>query len=443
VADGLPQHYGAATRAGSVGRRHRGEMANGKKVAVIGAGMVGMATASYLQRDGHDVVVIDPNPPGEGASFGNAGCLNPSSVVPVATPDTWKHVPNYLSNPLGPLRIRWSYLPALAPWLIRLIRAGSPERIEAQAKALRTLLGPCLEALMPLVRHADAEGLVARNGILIAYRTQAAWDEDAYAWEVRRRNGVRWEELDADELRQFDPNLSRDFTRGKLVPDNGHCLDPGGLVGALAEAVQRDGGTFMRTRAVGFSLDGARLRAVRTAGGEVPADAAVIAAGAYSKPLAAELGDGVPLETERGYHAMLRAPEAMPRVPTTDAEAKFVATPMANGLRFAGTVELAGLKAAPDWRRARVLLQQACRLYPALAEQYPEDRFTLWMGHRPSLPDSLPVLGPSSRSPDVHYAFGHGHVGMTGGPYTGKVIADLISGRPAPIDLAPFRATRF
>lgn len=418
-------------------------MAEHRKVAVIGAGIVGMATASYLQRDGHDVVVIDPQPPGQGASFGNAGCFNPSSVVPVATPDTWKHIPKYLSDPLGPLRIRWSYLPTLMPWLIRLVRAGSPQRIEAQARALRTLLGPCLEALLPLARNADAEGLVARNGILIAYRSQASWDDDARAWDIRRRNGTQWEELDADELRQFDPNLSRDFIRGKLVPGNGHCLDPGGLVAALAVAVQRDGGTLLRRRAIGFAFDGVRLRAVQTPEGEVAADAAVVAAGAHSKPLAAMLGDAVPLETERGYHAMLRAPEVMPRVPTTDSEGKFVATPMANGVRFAGTVELAGLQAAPDWRRARVLLQQASKLYPALSQSYAEDRFTLWMGHRPSLPDSLPVLGPSSRSRDVFYAFGHGHVGMTGGPYTGKVVADVLSGRPAPIDLAPFSATRF
>ena len=418
-------------------------MADNKKVVVIGAGMVGMATASWLQRDGHDVVVIDPQPPGQGASFGNAGCFNPSSVVPVATPDTWKNIPKYLSDPMGPLRIRWSYLPALMPWLIRLIRAGSPERIEAQARALKTLLGPCLETLIPLARNAGAEGLVARNGILIAYRSQATWDADARAWDIRRRNGTHWEELNADELRQFDPNLSRDFTRGKLVPDNGHCLDPGGLVAALADAVQRDGGTLLRRTATGFTLDDGRLRAVQTPEGEVAADAAVIAAGAHSKALAAQLGDLVPLETERGYHAMLRAPEAMPRVPTTDSEAKFVATPMADGLRFAGTVELAGLNAAPDWRRARILLHQASKLYPALAKSYPEDRFTLWMGHRPSLPDSLPVLGPSSRSPDVFHAFGHGHVGMTGGPYTGRIIADLIAGRPSPIDLTPFRATRF
>ena len=418
-------------------------MAEKKRVAVIGAGMVGIATASYLQRDGHDVVVIDPEPPGQGASFGNAGCFNPSSVVPVATPDTWKHIPKYLADPLGPLRIRWSYLPTLAPWLLRLIREGATERVEAQARALKTVLSPCLEALMPLVRNAGAETLVARNGILIAYRTQQAWDDDARAWDIRRRNGTQWEELTADELRQFDPNLSRDFTRGKLVPGNGHCLDPGGLVAALADAVQRDGGTIMRARATGFAFDGAKLRAVQTTTGEVQANAAVIATGAHSKPLAAQLGNVVPLETERGYHAMLRAPEVMPRIPTTDSEQKFVATPMAGGLRFAGTVELAGLKAEPDWRRARILLQQASNLYPALAKSYAEDRYTVWMGHRPSLPDSLPVLGPSSRSRDVFYAFGHGHVGMTGGPYTGKIIADLVSGRSSPIDLTPFRATRF
>ncbi len=272
-------------------------MTEKKRVAVIGAGMVGIATASYLMRGGHDVVVIDPEPPGQGASFGNAGCFNPSSVVPVATPDTWKHIPKYLADPLGPLRIRWSYLPTLAPWLLRLVREGAKDRIEAQARALKTVLSPCLDALMPLVRNAGAETLVARNGILIAYRTQQAWDDDARAWDIRRRNGTQWEELNADELRQFDPNLSRDFTRGKLVPGNGHCLDPGGLVVALADAVQRDGGTIMRARATGFAFDGAKLRAVQTSNGEVQADAAVIATGAHSKPLAAQLGDVVPLET--------------------------------------------------------------------------------------------------------------------------------------------------
>ena len=199
----------------------------------------------------------------------------------------------------------------------------------------------------------------------------------------------------------------------------------------------------MRTRATGFSLDGARLRAVLTPAGEVPVSAAVIACGAHSKPLASSLGNTVPLETERGYHLMIRGPEAMPRLPTTDADYRFVATPMHAGLRLAGTVEFAGLAAKPNWERSRMLLRSAVRLCPALSASYPEDRMSMWMGHRPGMPDSLPVIGPSRRSPDVFYAFGHGHVGMTGGPYTGSVIADLVAGRPAPINLTPFRPDRF
>jgi len=414
-----------------------------KTVAVIGAGMVGVAAARWLQRDGHEVTLIDPQPPGQGASFGNAGCFNPSSVVPIAMPGTLKKVPGYLMDPLGPLRIRWRYLPSLAPWLIRYIRAGTPERIEQQAVALKSLLFPCLDTLMDLARDAGAERYIARNGILMVYRTEAAWNAEAYAFDIRKRHGLEWHELNADELRQFDPNVSRDYIRARHLFNNGHCLDPGGLVAALAEAVQRDGGKLLRARATGFSLDGGKLRAVATDGGEVRADAAVLATGAHSKRLAATLGNAVPLETERGYHLMLSNPEVMPRVPTSDADAKFVATPMDGGIRFAGTVELAGLDAPPDWRRAERLLQLGRKLYPGLSEAHPQDRIKLWMGHRPGMPDSLPVLGRSRRSPDVFYAFGHGHVGMTGGPYTGKVIADLVAGRPAPIDLTPFRPDRF
>ena len=174
-----------------------------------------------------------------------------------------------------------------------------------------------------------------------------------------------------------------------------------------------------------------------------PADAAVVAAGIWSKPLATTLGDPVPLETERGYHLMIRDPEVMPTIPTANGDGKFVATPMDTGLRFAGTVELAGLDAAPDWRRARILLEQGRKMLPGLAREHAEERISVWMGHRPSMPDSLPVLGPSRATPDVIYAFGHGHVGMTCAPMTGIVVADLIAGRKPSIDIAPFAPSRF
>ena len=414
-----------------------------KRVGVIGAGMVGVCAASWLQRDGHDVFLVEAAEPGRGASFGNAGCFNGSSVTPIAMPGMARNVPRWLFDPLGPLALRWSYLPALAPWLVRLIRASTPERARAAARALRPLVGPTLEALRPLVSDAGAENLVHRLGHLYVYRSIENLEKDRAAWSLRRDNGVAVDEFNADELRQLEPALARDYVRGLLVRENGHTSNPLALVERLVEHFVRAGGELGQARAFGFRLEGGRLAAIKTDIGEFPADAAVICAGAHSKPLAAALGDRVPLETERGYHLMIRDPEAMPRIPTADADGKFVATPMDTGLRFAGTVEFAGLEAPPDWRRARILLEQGREMLPGLAASHPEDRLSLWMGHRPSLPDSLPVLGPSRASPDVIYAFGHGHVGMTAAPMTGKVVADLVVGRPPSIDIAPFSAARF
>jgi D-amino-acid dehydrogenase len=415
----------------------------GKKVGVIGAGIIGIAVASCLQRDGHDVFVVDPNEPGNGASFGNAGVFGTSSVVPMSMPGVIREVPGWLRDPLGPLAVRWSYLPFIAGWLARYIAAGRPEKVEQQARALRNMLGRAVDNLAPLVEAAEATGVFHRKGSLFIYRSGESFAKDRRAWDLRTRNGVQWEELDAAGLRQFEPNLSSNCAHGILVRTNGHTSNPHALVTHLAGYLVRHGATICRTVATGFVLDGDRLCAIRTAQGDILADTAVVATGAFSRPLTAQLGDHVPLETERGYHIMIRDPEVQPRVPTSDQEGKFVATPMETGLRLAGTVELAGLKAPPNWQRSRILLRQARCLFPALLDNYPEERLSLWMGHRPSLPDSLPVIDRSKRSPDVFYAFGHGHVGMASSGMTGIVLADLIAGRRPTIDIAPFRANRF
>src|SRR5262252_6219609 len=235
-----------------------------RRVGVIGAGIVGVCAASWLQRDGHSVFLIDSGEPGRGASFGNAGCFNGSSVTPVAMPGVMWNVPGWLSDPLAPLALRWRYLPAIAPWLLRFVRAGTPEKARATARALRPLVGPTLEALKPLVSAAGAEHLVHRLGHLYVYRTAESREKDRFAWDLRRENGVEIDEFDADELRQLEPALSRDYVRGVLVRENGHTSNPLELVERLVEHFVRSGGELVRAQAHTFRLDHARLAAIET-----------------------------------------------------------------------------------------------------------------------------------------------------------------------------------
>lgn len=412
-------------------------------VVVIGAGIVGLACATYLQRDGRKVVVVDPGGPGEGASYGNAGGLNGSSVVPVAMPGVLAKVPHWLLDPTGPLSIRLRYLPRLLPWLYRFVRAGRPELVRAQARALRGLLAPSVDMYRALAASVGAEHLIHRSGLLMVYRSEASFAADAGANRLRADNGVVIEELTRDELRQIEPTLSPAYARARLISENGYCKNPLRLCQSLAAALVANGGEIRRERADGFAFADGRVDAVLTSTGRVAAAAVVVAAGAHSKPLAARLGERVPLDTERGYHAMIKDPDVAPRLPVMDVDGKFVATPMEQGLRMAGTVEFAGLDAPPNWRRARVLLQQGQAMFPRLARDIGEDRIAVWMGFRPSMPDSLPVIGPARRFPNAFFAFGHGHIGLVGAPMTGRTVADMIAGRAPAIDVAPFSASRF
>ena len=415
-------------------------------VCILGAGIVGAASAVELLRDGHRVTLLEPGEPGgeQAASHGNGTLLNPSSVIPMSAPGLWRKVPSYLADPLGPLAIRWSYLPRLLPWLRRFLRAGATEaRVAATARALRPLLLEAPERHRRLAEEAGVGGLITRQGVLFAFPSRAEFEAEAASWRLRRETGVRWLELSEDELRQREPTLARRYRFALLVEENGQCRDPGAYVAALVRHAVAQGATLRQARATGFRIAQGRLQAVLTDAGEIACDRAVIAAGARSKPLAAAAGDRVPLETERGYHAVIAQPGVSPRYPvmTSDGKAAFAMTP--HGLRIAGQVELAGLAAAPNWRRAEILRDLARGLYPDVPADLPADRVKLWMGHRPSLPDGLPCLGPATGCADVVHAFGHGHVGLTAGATTARIVADLVSGRDPGLDLAPYAARRF
>ncbi len=412
-------------------------------VVVIGGGIVGVCAASWLQREGREVLVIDHGEPGMGASFGNGGMLSASSIIPVAMPGVLGKVPGWLIDSEGPLTIRWSYLPWLAPWFARFVAASKPERVEAQARALRSLLVDSLENYAPLVRAAEAQELVRHQGMLYLYASEASWRGDAHTMEIRRRNGVAIEEIEGPALREREPDLGPGFTRARLIPGNGHTTNPLRLVQALARHLVDRGGRIVQERVMGFEHNGVAVSSVKTTLNRYPASAVVLAAGAWSKQLAAQLGDRVPLDTERGYHTIVKNPEKTVRTPALFVDGNFGVTPMETGLRLVGTVELAGLDAPPNWARARVLLEQGKRMLPGLLADNDVSRVSQWLGFRPSLPDSLPVIGPSSRFANAFYAFGHGHVGMCGASTTGKIIAELVAERPPSIDIAPFSARRF
>lgn len=417
-----------------------------RHVAVIGAGAVGAATALELLRDGNRVSIIDPGEPGgeQAASYGNGCWLSTMSVIPPAGPGTWRKVPGYLRDPLGPLSIRWRYLPRAMPWLLRYLASGwTEQRVAQAARALRPLLADAPALHRALADEAGVGALIEQKGLMYIYPDRAAFEAERVSFRVRASVGIEWLELDADEMRQREPSLDRRYTFGVLIEDAGHCRDPGAYVAALVAMAAREGADIVRQRATGFRIERRRLRAVETDGEPIACDAAIICAGVHSKAMAAAAGDRLPLESERGYHAVLQNPETGPRIPVMPSDGKMAITMTDGGLRCAGQVEIAGLDAAPDWRRAEVLRDHLLRCFPDLPRDLPADRIKVWMGHRPSMPDGLPCIGPSRATPDITYAFGHGHIGLVASARTGRVVAQLVAGRATEIPVGPFDPARF
>ncbi|SMF18170.1 D-amino-acid dehydrogenase [Tistlia consotensis] len=406
---------------------------------MVGAGIVGVCCGLWLQRDGHQVTLLDRQGPGEGASFGNASIFATESVLPVAMPGIVGRVPRMLADPLGPLAIRWGYLPRLAPWLLRFLAASRTSRVEAISEALAALLDGCLDDYEPLLAEAGLADTVVRRGWIGAHLDPAKLAGARPSVALQRAHGVEVEELGAAALRQLEPALSRALAGGFYYPEVAHSLDPYAMVVGLARRFVEDGGEIARVEARGLAVEEGRVVAVRTAAGDRRCDALVVAAGAWSRGLAAQAGAPVPLDTERGYHLTIPEPGVTLNRPIYSTEFGMACTPLATGLRLGGTVELGGLEAPPDWRRAEVLAARGRKLFPGLSVE----GASRWMGFRPSMPDSLPVIGASPKLPNAFLAFGHGHLGLTLGARTGRLVADLVAGRRPVVDLTPYRPGRF
>ena len=415
-------------------------------VVIIGAGIVGAASAFNCLEAGHQVTLVEPGVPGDeqASSYGNAGWLSSHSVLPQAFPGVWRKVPGWLLDPLGPLSIRLHYFPKALPWLVRyLASAWTHVQVERTARALRTLLAdaPALHQTM-----ADAAGvgyLIERRGVLHAFLSRRHFEKDAWAWEIRRNEGIEWEELDATALQAQEPDLSPHYTFGIYAPEAGSCRNPGAYTAALIQYAQARGARLVRTTATGFRIDEGRLRAVLTTEGEIACDRAVIAAGARAKALALMAGDTVPLETERGYHAVVTSAAVGPHTPTMFADRKVVVTRMEQGLRIAGQVEITDADDTPNWKRTEILREHLLAMYPGLPANLPAEHIKIWMGCRPSTPDGLPCIGLASGTADIIHAYGHGHIGLVGSARTGRLVAQLASGATPEIPLKPFSPQRF
>jgi D-amino-acid dehydrogenase len=408
-------------------------------VAVIGAGIVGVSAAIWLLREGRKVILIDGKGPGEATSFGNGGVLASCSIVPVTVPGLLAKAPGMLFSSNQPLFLKWPYVPRLLPWLARYLSHANQADVRRIAGALYGIIGDSLAEHQALAHGTKAEKWVRPCDYLFVYGDRARFEADRFAWSVRAERGFRWEELEGPAFGDYDPVFSRELGFAVRLGGHGRITDPGLYVKDLAAHAVAAGARMLKADVSDFVLAGGRLEGVRAGGETISCSHAVICAGAWSKPLAAKLGLNIPLESERGYHLELWEPNIMPRSPVMIAAGKFVATPMEGRLRLAGIVEFGGLKAPPSQKPFDLLLRNVKSAIPGIRWQ----ETSQWMGHRPAPSDSIPLVGPVPGVAGAWLGLGHHHIGLTGGPKTGRLLAQLISGKSPNIDLAPYAPSRF
>ncbi|MCV2865527.1 NAD(P)/FAD-dependent oxidoreductase [Albidovulum sediminicola] len=408
-------------------------------VAIIGAGINGVATALWLQRAGHRVTILDPRGPAGGTSYGNGGVLASCSVVPVTAPGLLAKAPRMLLDPSQPLFLRWSYLPRLLPWLFPYLRHANAADARRIAEGLAPIVGDSLAQHRQLAEGTGAESYIVPCDYNFLYRDRAHYAGDAFGFGLRRDLGLTWRELEGQAWRDYEPAFGPEIGFAASFADHGRIRNPGAYVTALAAHVERQGGRVLRTEVSAIVTEAGRATGVRAGGETIAADRVVLTAGVWSGPLGRQLGLKVPLESERGYHIELWDPSIIPNAASMVASGKFVMTPMEGRLRLAGIVEFGGLDAPASEAPLRLLERRARAVLPGLTWSRKEE----WLGHRPAPTDSLPFIGEVPAIRGAFTGFGHHHIGLTAGPRTGRILAALINGQPPNINLAPYAPDRF
>jgi D-amino-acid dehydrogenase len=408
-------------------------------VVIVGGGIIALAATQKLLAAGRRVTLIERKGIAQGASYGNAAAFAFSDILPLAASGKIRQVPKWLIDPLGPLSIPPAYALKIAPWLWHFWRAGWPDRIQHSIAAQGALMRLAEPEMASLVEAAGLGGMVRHDGSLELYESEAEFTASLPGWQARAAHGVGFEHVGGERLAELQPGLSPAFVAGTFVPGWQTVSNPYDFALALARAVQARGAQFLRGEVTSVAAAGAGVAIGLAGGRSLKSAAAVIAAGAWSRRLTDPLGDRLPLETERGYNTTLPPGAFDVRRQLIFGGHGFVITPLANGLRVGGAVELGGLDLPPNFKRSEAMLAKAVRFLPGLKPEGGQQ----WMGFRPSLPDSLPVIGPSRASPRIVYAFGNGHLGLTQSAGTGRLVRELVCGETPSIDVSPFSAARF
>lgn len=410
-----------------------------KHVVVIGAGIVGSSCAWHLRRKGMQVTLIDPVDPGMSCSYGNASCISVSSVIPFSYPGMINKVPGWMLDSLGPMRIRPLDFPALAPWFWQFWRVSSMQKVEQISIAQKKLMDTVFEDYDHILQATESTHLYRSKGAIHLYDTEKEFEKDRWQNDLRRKLGFDTQRLSAPELKRLVPALKLEKGVAMMVPDWHQVLDPQKLTQRIAENSFADGTQWLNEKVDQVNSNDQGVVVTTTSGKQIKADKLVVAAGAWSNKIAQMLDYQVPMIAKRGYHSMLANPGVELDLPIMSLSRVFVMTPLNDGLRVAGTAEFAALDAKPDYQRAKVLLKHAADYLDGLQTENVSE----WMGQRPMMADSTPIVSASPGHRHVFYAFGHGHYGLTQGPTTGKHIASLVAGETPSADLSPFRFDRF
>ena len=407
-------------------------------VGVIGAGIQGVCISLCLIKKGFQVMLIDRDDPGkDSASYGNAGHFSPYASAPMNRPDVLVDVPSMLLSSTGPLALKWNYVPRMIPWFLKFIKNCSRKKMMHTAKYMHQILNLALPAYDELFEDIDVSGLVESKGI-IYFWTDKDLKSRKLENNIRNQLGVKQQLLTPHEIHDLEPHIKKIYHGGVLYPHARHARNPRKILLKLFDLFLKRGGHFERqnVQTISFSSDNKPI--IKTNSKIFTFEKAVIACGAFSKKLTDQVNEKIPLDTERGYHVHFKGHDHLLSRPVIFLNRGFGITPMEQGLRVVGTVEFGGLNNPPSKKRIQNLVNSAKYLFPELGKHEDE-----WLGFRPSLPDFLPVIGPSKNHKNLFYSFGHHHLGWTLGAISGKIISGMVAGDNTHLDLKPYSSLRF